>query len=280
MGVEHDVWQGEKTLRLDEHRVITVSQVVIPHRGTDGKIAYLSTIARDISAKKQLAMQVEEQLDLILQQKADLERHQADLVQASATVAAQCDELSKMNQILETQATTDGLTGLKNHRAFQQRLALDFERSARYQTSLSLLLLDVDKFKQYNDTFGHPAGDEVLKNVAQILQSIARSTDLVARYGGEEFVIVLPETDAQGASEAAERIRAAIAGANWDKRGITISVGAASVRINTASPSMLIEEADKALYVSKGFGRNCVTHFDLLLNALVLANEPSPVHHE
>jgi diguanylate cyclase (GGDEF)-like protein/PAS domain S-box-containing protein len=278
MGVEHGVWQGEKTLHLGDSRTITVSQVVIPHRGPDGKVAYLSTIARDISEYRRMDAQMQQHLELICQQKAEMERHQAELVQANETVAAQYTELFEANKLLETLATTDSLTGLKNHRAFQQRLALDFERSIRYRTPLSLLLLDVDKFKQYNDTFGHPAGDEVLKKVAQILQSIARNTDIVARYGGEEFVIVLPETDDEGAAEAAERIREAIAGADWDKRIITASIGAASLRINTASPYMLIEEADKALYMSKEFGRNCVTHFDLLLNALVQVSEKSPIH--
>ena len=239
MGVEHGVWQGEKILHLGNDRAIPVSQVVIPHRGPDGKVAYLSTIARDISERRRIDAQMQEHLELIREQKKELEQRQAELVQANAVVAAQLEELAEANRQLEDQATTDGLTGLKNHRAFQQRLALDFERSVRYHTSLSLLLLDVDKFKQFNDTFGHPAGDEVLKKVGQILQASGRNTDMVARYGGEEFVIVLPETDEQGAAEAAERIREAIAGAAWDKRAITVSIGVASLRLEHQIPLRL-----------------------------------------
>src|SRR5205085_7620259 len=110
---------------------------------------------------------------------------------------------------LQALAITDGLTGLKNHRAFQEKLAEEFERSCRQNLPLSLLLLDVDKFKHYNDTYGHPAGDQVLKMVAALLGETVRPADFVARYGGEEFVILLPGMDAEGAVTLAERVREA-----------------------------------------------------------------------
>ena len=179
--------------------------------------------------------------------------------------------LAEANEHLNNLANTDGLTGLNNHRVFQERLAVEFERSARYQTPLSLLLLDVDKFKQFNDTYGHPAGDKVLKDVAKILQTAARNVDVVARYGGEEFVIILPEADTEGALSAAERVRAAIAGAAWDERDITVSIGVATFTLHTPTQAALIEQADKALYASKTAGRNRVTHHNALFDlALVV----------
>ncbi len=180
--------------------------------------------------------------------------------------------LEEANEHLSNLANTDGLTGLNNHRMFQERLAVDFERSARYQTPLSLLLLDVDKFKQYNDTFGHPAGDTVLKQVARILQATARGVDLVARYGGEEFVVILPEADTEGALGAAERVRAAIATAEWPGRPVTVSVGVATLTLSTSTQAAFIEQADKALYASKTAGRNRVTHHNALYD-LALAVE-------
>src|SRR5262249_308209 len=134
---------------------------------------------------------------------------------------------------LEALATTDGLTGLKNHRAFQEYLEQEFERAARYGLPLSLAMLDVDHFKQYNDTYGHPAGDEVLKTLAELLQDKIRLTDFVARYGGEEFVIVLPNTGGTAAREAIERVRAAIEGLPWLGRGVTVSVGISSINPQT-----------------------------------------------
>ena len=273
IGLEEGYWRGEKILKLDDGRKLPVSQVVIAHKGQNGRLEFLSTIARDITERKQLDAQMQEQLVTIREQKEALEGHRAELITANTQIAIQCAELKEANLCLNALAVTDGLTGLYNHRAFQQKLAEEFDRSKRYCTPLSLMLIDVDKFKPFNDTYGHPAGDEVLKQVAYLLQSAARTTDCVARYGGEEFVIVLPETDETGALEAAERIRLAIEQANWQKRAITISAGIASTRLDTQNPAMLIEEADKALYVSKEFGRNNVTHHDALLNALVAGED-------
>ena len=272
IGLENGVWQGDMLLRTRDRRSVPVSQVVIAHRGADGKVAYLSTIARDISERKRAAAQMQQNLDMIREQKAALEQHQAELIQKNDFIAHTCAQLKDANRLLKEQATTDGLTGLKNHRAFQERMALEYDRSARYHTPLSLLILDVDTFKQYNDCFGHPAGDEVLKTVAQLLQATARTTDMAARYGGEEFVVILPDTDEAGALDAGERVRAAIENAAWDKRAVTVSVGVASMRPDTPDVSTLIAQADQALYVSKEFGRNRVTHYDVLLNELPLCH--------
>ncbi len=170
----------------------------------------------------------------------------------------QKNELEKANAELASLATTDGLTGLKNHRAFQERLAEEVSRSARYGTPLSLILLDVDRFKHYNDAHGHPAGDAVLMAVASILQQSARETDLVARYGGEEFVLILPQTDLDGASAFAERLRVSVEGHSWPVRAVTASFGVASLRLEDCG-SDVIARADEALYRSKAAGRNRVT---------------------
>lgn len=114
-------------------------------------------------------------------------------------------QIQEANVRLETLATEDGLTGLKNHRAFQERFEAEFVRAPRYQMPLTLILADVDRFKQYNDAFGHQTGDAVLRQVADLLKSCVRESDMVARYGGEEFVILLPHTDVAGGNAAAER---------------------------------------------------------------------------
>jgi diguanylate cyclase (GGDEF)-like protein len=169
-------------------------------------------------------------------------------------------QLEDANVHLQALATTDGLTRLKNRRAFQEHLADEIERAARYGTPLSLLLLDVDHFKQFNDTFGHPAGDRTLRAVARLLEETARSTDFVARYGGEEFAILLPNTDQCGADALADRFRSAVEEWDWGQRAITVSVGASTLTPGERNGARLIDEADAALYLSKKNGRNCVHH--------------------
>lgn len=169
-------------------------------------------------------------------------------------------QLEEANARLETLATTDGLTQLKNRRAFQEKLMEEVNRAGRYSSPLSFLLLDVDHFKQFNDTFGHPAGDGVLRSVARLLEETARKLDFVARYGGEEFAVLLPNTDKEGAVVAAERFRSAVAEGDWRERAITVSVGVATLTTDGGDGSALIQEADAALYQSKRSGRNCVHH--------------------
>jgi diguanylate cyclase (GGDEF)-like protein/PAS domain S-box-containing protein len=169
-------------------------------------------------------------------------------------------QLEDANQKLRQMATTDGLTGVNNRAAFNTKLAEEYDRATRYEHPLSVVMLDVDHFKPFNDTFGHPAGDEVLRAVARTLKESARSSDVVARYGGEEFVIVLPDTDYAGAMVLAERFRRAVAGQPWDKRAVTVSVGVATLTPTTGSAEELVEEADQALYRSKEAGRNRVNH--------------------
>jgi len=162
---------------------------------------------------------------------------------------------------------TDGLTSLRNRGAFMDHLSAQMEVAVRHARPLSVLILDIDHFKRYNDDFGHLAGDEVLRQVAEILEHVARRSDFVARIGGEEFGIILPETDREGAGVLAERFREAIDKASWPRRPVTASIGATTVSFEQAVPrpdpperSELLREADEALYRAKERGRNQVAH--------------------
>lgn len=163
---------------------------------------------------------------------------------------------------LERKATIDGLTGLTNHRCFQETLDQEVKRAERYHHKLCLLLLDIDHFKSFNDTHGHPVGDAVLKSVATQLKDMTRENDTAARYGGEEFALILVNTNAQAALLLAERIRTAIERTQRDVAGlhlnVTMSVGLTEFKPGLTK-SRMIELADQALYQSKEKGRNCTS---------------------
>lgn len=170
---------------------------------------------------------------------------------------------------LSALARKDGLTGLANRRAFDEFMLCEWARSLRDRKQLSLLLVDVDHFKNFNDLNGHQVGDDCLRTIAATLQAgCQRPSDLVARYGGEEFAIVLADTDQQGAEHVADRVRAAVQAlcisnrTSEGNRWVTVSIGAATA-IATAGgtiemPGGLLQAADAALYKAKGAGRNCV----------------------
>ena len=170
-------------------------------------------------------------------------------------------ELAEANARLAQLAVTDGLTGLFNHRHFHERLELEIERSARSGLPLVLFMIDVDHFKQYNDNHGHPAGDEVLRQVAQLLGEGRRVSDVVARYGGEEFAVALLDTDKLMGAQVAEKLRAEVAQHPFhgsEASSVTISLGVASFPDDAATAEALIRCADKALYRAKDAGRNRV----------------------
>lgn len=177
--------------------------------------------------------------------------------------------IQTQNQKLTNLAEIDGLTQLPNRRKFDQVAAIAWTHGQREGVPLSLLMLDVDFFKHYNDTYGHLAGDDCLRQIAAVLSRVVhRESDLVARYGGEEFVVLLPMTPAAGALQLAESIRAALYNEQIDHEGlmypcVTISVGLATVT-NFANTSLdtLIGQADQALYQSKVDGRNRVSCFE------------------
>ena len=222
---------------------------------------------RLLAAKIRLEKIVKERTSEVVAQKDEILVKNKEITEKSAEISAQKSQLEKANQELNRLATIDGLTGIANHRFFLEFLENEWMRSIRSKQPLSVILIDVDFFKLFNDTYGHQSGDECLKRVAKALKdTVKRPTDLVARYGGEEFIIILSETDTQGARKNAEKARTNVENlqllheASKAASHITISLGLATIiptpDFNSAN---LITAADKALYQSKENGRNRFT---------------------
>lgn len=183
------------------------------------------------------------------------------------------DELRMKNDQLETSlarlremAITDPLTGLANRRYFSEQLTRQFSEANRYDVDLSCCMIDLDHFKQLNDTFGHQVGDELICLVATSIQDICRSSDIAARYGGDEFVLLLPQTTAEEAVATVERIRYEVArrcdSHEKIRLPVTLSIGVASLKQDFPdSADGLVTMADRALYVAKEHGKNCVVSF-------------------
>jgi two-component system, cell cycle response regulator len=216
--------------------ICNILPTVSPNGGINGAIAaYI-----DITERKHLQRKVEEQV-----------RVQQDLIRQLEVAKARLEEL----------VITDGLTGLYNHRHFQDELERHFSLARRERAPLSIIMIDVDHFKHFNDTYGHPMGDEVLRVVSGIVKSVCRQHDVAARYGGEEFVVLCPGTDSEGARSLADRIRCEIECHSWNIRQVTVSLGTATTSLTTPRPSDLVDQADRALYFSKQHGRNQVAHY-------------------
>jgi two-component system, cell cycle response regulator len=170
--------------------------------------------------------------------------------------------LEEANSLLALRADTDGLTNVLNHRRMQGDLELRFREARLGNKELSVILMDVDKFKDFNDSFGHQAGDDVLRDFAAILRGLSRQGEAVARYGGEEFAVILNGCGKKQAIAAAERFRKAIQSATWAHRQITASFGVSTLDAKCETPKDLIAQADVSLYYSKQAGRDRVTHFE------------------
>ena len=191
---------------------------------------------------------------------AELEEWLSQANLALRRLEAQRDEQALEIARLSRLSLIDDLTGLNNRRQFRGALEAAFSLACRLNQPLSLVLLDIDFFKAYNDDHGHLAGDGVLRAMARILQGEIRQHDLIARFGGEEFVVVLPATDADAALATAERLRTAIAGYDWPLGRVTASFGIATTTGDILAAADLIDAADTALYLSKQLGRDRVTH--------------------
>ncbi len=212
--------------------------------------AFLSLLAADRALAAEPLAPVPETLEIQIRRASE----------AILQLEAERTELAEANARLTELSQTDELTGLKNRRNFAEALESSFSLACRRGRPLSLILLDVDHFKKYNDQYGHQTGDDVLRSVAALLMECTRREDLVTRYGGEEFMILMPDADVSASREAAERIRAAFAERAWPKAQVSASLGVATSDDETLGASDLVDEADAALYQSKRGGRNRVTH--------------------
>lgn len=195
-------------------------------------------LRRSIATLEQAVLEQEHHVALMREYQQNMERVRADL---------------------ESQSRTDALTGIRNRRSFDIQLEEECERAQNGHTPCSLVLIDTDQFKEINDRFGHPAGDETLRAVALLLQSALRSDDVLCRYGGDEFGAILPGTTATAAFIIAERCRRTIERAAWPRRAVTVSLGVASTDATITSAPDLLDAADYALRDAKQTGRNRVS---------------------
>jgi len=173
------------------------------------------------------------------------------------------DDLQEKNKLLEELVKKDGLTNLYNHRYFHDRMVEEFNRCKRYGLSVSCVLMDIDFFKKINDTYGHQAGDEILRKLAEIILANVRDVDIAARYGGEEFALILPHTSIENAAKFSERVRNSVDETDFQFGGnsikVTVSLGVASFPGNDPNTHTdIIRFADEALYAAKTAGRNRV----------------------
>jgi diguanylate cyclase (GGDEF)-like protein len=255
---------------------LAVSRALHNHVSSNNSFVFVSSAARDVlTSQVPDADQLKAQLyafPVRLQNK-----HVATLVLGFSAQMLSTDIISSMLEKLsialgraqrlqqaQHSAMTDALTGLYNKSYFLEALKNEVARSARSQRPISLVIFDFDNFKQHNDTYGHVEGDNLLKQIGEVLRATIRSIDVPARYGGEEFAIILPETQHDHAFAFAERLRGIV----QEKFPTTISIGIATCMNASVSPETLLKEADKALYVSKNNGKNQTRNFLILDKAL------------
>lgn len=240
----------ETTCRLrtaaDEWRWYQIRSVVFRRNNLGEPIEIIRTI-HDVTAQMESELELKERVKQLRKVQSDLHERQA--------------QLEELNSRLAALATTDGLTGLYNYRAFQEKLDEEVRRSKRYASPLAVVFADVDDFKAFNDRFGHPAGDERLRDFGALLKDCSRDSDFVARYGGEEFAIILSNTNSE---EAATFTRRVIDRLNKDTtaKRITASFGCVQLEPSDFSKEDLLHRADDCLYTAKGQGKNRIVTAD------------------
>lgn len=243
-------YMGAPLVTVDKHAIGTLCVIDrVPREPSRAEIDALAALARQVMSQLELRRLSRDLRTIVGEREAhvaELERYRTELEVTNAT-------------LLE-RSLRDPLTGRGNRAAFDDRLMDEVYRAKRYELPLSLLMVDVDHFKQYNDSFGHPAGDVALKIVAEALGNI-RPSDFLARIGGEEFAVILPSTGSEVAMIMAERLRQNVEAQAFPHRPVTVSIGTATLRAE-GSPATVLEIADKALYAAKRSGRNRVIHAD------------------
>ena len=239
--------EGEKLLRVrpEGRSVDPMFLFLAPASDPERGVRLLEQGAHDVVGRPHAAREVVARVGRLLR----LRRLQAELLDKNA-------ELSRLNSV-------DALTGLRTRRYVQELLSVEVLRAHRYGTSLTLQMVDLDAFKQLNDAYGHPAGDAVLRGVAERLLRMLRVSDTGGRWGGDELVVVMPQNTPLGAAVLAERWRAEVAaarfaGADGVEVGVTLSIGIAQHAPGCTSPAELVAAADRALYAAKRRGRNCI----------------------
>ncbi len=241
--VTHKDFKAEFRCIWPDGTIHWVSSIGRPHFTADGILDRMDFVMLDIAPRKQLEHRITE-LDLGM----------------AKEVRARTDYLLKANDALTTLSELDVLTGLPNRRRIDQQIRSAYARLKRYQEGHAVLMLDIDFFKRVNDAYGHQVGDEVLQLLSQTLRKNLRETDFVGRYGGEEFLILLPSTDLDHATRAAEKLRAAVEATPHPQAGaVTVSIGVAVASPDQENEFAATIEADKQLYAAKQAGRNRVS---------------------
>lgn len=236
-----------KLVRYDESQIV-IMMSAFGLRNADGSMRGTIVTFTDITQLKELEREVEQQLRIVTSLNNELKDKSA--------------ELELLNENLKRVAASDGLTGIANRRHFVEQCGIAFEQAVQKQQPVSILILDVDHFKKYNDGFGHLAGDEVLRRVAHLMDQHSSPNVLPARYGGEEFVMLLMNHDVASAAKIAEEVRREIASYPWELRLVTASIGVATSEKGATALVDTLRTADEALYHSKESGRNQVTHYN------------------
>lgn len=260
-----------KLFRKEAKRLLGLSSADINnilgelHHQVDQSAAYFGLNIKNTKSIQEILQEANIRLSLL---NLNYDQINQQLVQAKIKLEVLTRELQEKNKILDNLANIDGLTEVYNHRYFQISLDQEISRSLRHQSTISLLLIDIDHFKKFNDTYGHQAGDFVLKNFCAVLLENLRKYDTLARYGGEEFIIILPETTEEEALLVAEKLRSAIDNATFadlnNEYHVTASFGLASacpIKVDAFNKNTLIQQADQALYEAKKAGRNRVVAY-------------------
>jgi len=254
--------QMTKTIECvrDTRKILTHEAAIVNLDGDE--VWFHSTIVPVYDEECQLEYFMIVSIETTERKSAEIKLHKMN-VELESLVENRTKELEQANKQLKISCETDFLTKLPNRRSYERRLCENIATAKRNKTYLSLLMIDIDNFKEYNDTYGHAFGDSVLCQVSRsIRNSLQRSTDLVSRFGGEEFVVLLPETDATSAFIIAEKIRKNIKalGLKHSQSGngmITVSIGIEALKRHKLNKDDLLNNSDNALYSAKGSGKNC-----------------------